>query len=32
VAAVESADFDIIEESRRDIDASLDLLAIAVRP
>ena len=32
VAAVESADFDIIEESRRDIDASLDLLAIAMRP
>ncbi len=32
VAAVESADFDIIEDSRRDIDASLDLLAIAVRP
>ena len=32
VAAVESADFDIIDDSRREIDASLDLLAIAVRP
>jgi SAM-dependent methyltransferase len=32
VAAVESADFDIIADSRREIDASLDLLAIAVRP
>jgi len=32
VAAVASQDFDIIEDSQRDIDESLDLLAIAVRP
>ena len=32
VAAVRCEDFEIIEESERDIDASLDLLAIAVRP
>ena len=32
VAAVRCEDFDIVEESRRDIDDSLDLLAIAVRP
>jgi SAM-dependent methyltransferase len=32
VAAVASEDFDIIEDSQRDIDESLDLLAIAVRP
>jgi SAM-dependent methyltransferase len=32
VAAVRCEDFEIVEESRRDIDDSLDLLAIAVRP
>ena len=32
VAAVASEDFAIIEDSKRDIDESLDLLAIAVRP
>ena len=32
VAAVRCEDFEIVEDSRRDIDASLDLLAIAVRP
>jgi len=32
VAAVGCADFEIIEDRHRDIDASLDLLAIAVRP
>ena len=32
VAAVQCADFEIVEESMRNIDDSLDLLAIAVRP
>ncbi len=32
VAAVRSEDFEIVEERERDIDDSLDLLAIAVRP
>jgi len=32
VAAVVCGDFDIIDASQRDIDESLDLLAIAVRP
>jgi len=32
VAAVASKDFDICTDSQRDIDESLDLLAIAVRP
>lgn len=32
VAAVAAEDFDIVEDSHRDIDDSLDLLAIAVRP
>ena len=32
VAAVRCEDFEIVEESQRDIDESLDLLAIAVRP
>ena len=32
VAAVRCEDFEIVEDSRRDIDTSLDLLAIAVRP
>ena len=32
VAAVRCADFDILSADIRDIDASLDLLAIAVRP
>lgn len=32
VAAVRCEDFEIVEESVRDIDDSLDLLAIAVRP
>jgi len=32
VAAVRYEDFEIVSEERRDIDASLDLLAIAVRP
>ena len=32
VAAVTTADFDIVEPSDRDIDDSLDLIAIAVRP
>jgi hypothetical protein len=32
VAAVEWEDFEIVDEGRRNIDASLDLLAIAVRP
>lgn len=32
VAAVACEDFEIVEESRRNIDESLDLLAIAVRP
>jgi SAM-dependent methyltransferase len=32
VASVTTADFDLLEGSDRDIDASLDLVAIAVRP
>jgi len=32
VAAVDCADFDIVDNARREIDESLDLLAIAVRP
>jgi SAM-dependent methyltransferase len=32
VAAVSSADFDVVEADARDIDTSLDLVAIAVRP
>ena len=32
VAAVTTADFDIVEADARDINASLDLVAIAVRP
>lgn len=32
VAAVRCEDFEIIEESRRNVDDSLDLLAIAVKP
>jgi hypothetical protein len=32
VAAVRCEDFEILEESARNIDDSLDLLAIAVRP
>ncbi|HPX35179.1 MAG TPA: methyltransferase domain-containing protein [Mycobacterium sp.] len=32
VAAVQCADFEIVDSGDRDIDASLDLLAIAVRP
>jgi SAM-dependent methyltransferase len=32
VASVTTADFDLLEDSDRDIDASLDLVAIAVRP
>jgi SAM-dependent methyltransferase len=32
VAAVTAADFDIVEADARDINASLDLVAIAVRP
>lgn len=32
VAAVTSADFDLIEAGAADIDASLDLVAVAVRP
>ena len=32
VAAVSCADFDIVDDSGREIDESLDLLAIAVRP
>jgi SAM-dependent methyltransferase len=32
VASVTTADFDLIEEADRDIDDSLDLVAIAVRP
>ena len=32
VAAVRCDDFDIVSEHERDVDASLDLLAIAVRP
>jgi SAM-dependent methyltransferase len=32
VAAVAAADFEIVEAGARDIDASLDLVAIAVRP
>jgi SAM-dependent methyltransferase len=32
VAAVSTADFDLVESGARDIDASLDLVAIAVRP
>ena len=32
VASVTTADFDLLEASDRDIDASLDLVAIAVRP
>jgi hypothetical protein len=32
VASVRCEDFEIVSEERRDIDASLDLLAIAVRP
>lgn len=31
VAAVTTADFDLVERGVRDIDASLDLVAIAVR-
>lgn len=32
VAAVTAADFDIVDAQNRDIDSSLDLVAIAVRP
>jgi hypothetical protein len=32
VAAVTSADFDVVDADDRDIDDSLDLVAIAVRP
>jgi SAM-dependent methyltransferase len=32
VAAVTTADFDVVDAAVRDIDASLDLVAIAVRP
>jgi SAM-dependent methyltransferase len=32
VAAVTAADFEVVEAGARDIDASLDLVAIAVRP
>jgi hypothetical protein len=32
VAAVTSADFDVVDTDDRDIDDSLDLVAIAVRP
>ena len=32
VAAVTSADFDVVDDDDRDIDDSLDLVAIAVRP
>jgi hypothetical protein len=32
VAAVTAADFDIVEADARNIDESLDLVAIAVRP
>ena len=32
VAAVRSEDFDVLDAEERDIDESLDLVAIAVRP
>jgi hypothetical protein len=32
VAAVRSDDFDLLDAGQRDIDESLDLVAIAVRP